>query len=388
MSFHLTARRALFGLLAFLALVAIGCGDDGGSDTSGGASAGSAESDYVEQVKADVEQHYTGTYTGPPDAAPAAEPGKNVWIISAGQAATISVMATGGAEDAAEALGWETTIYDGKFDPAEWANGIRQAIADGADGIVLYLIDCNLVRGPLTQARKAGITVVAGESIDCNETDPDQESLFDGMPEYVEGTYAEWIKEYGRLQAQWLIAQTDGEAHVLYPRTDEVQGYTLIREGAEEELAKCPDCSIEYYEWRQADLGPQLRQKTEQALLRNPNANAMILPLDAMATAGVGAALTATGRRDMLVIGAEGEEANIEMIKEDDPGMDAGVGIPTRYEGFAMMDVLLRLFADEKPAPSGMGLQIYDAEHNLPESGTYQAPVDFETAYLEAWGAK
>jgi ribose transport system substrate-binding protein len=379
----------MLGLLLVLMLgIAAGCGDDeGDSGSSGGAATGDAAGgSYLAEAKAELAKYEKGTYTGPPTEAPKAEPGKNVWLVSAGQAATVASMAIGGANDAAKKLGWEPTVFDGKFDPSVWGNGIRQAIADKADGILLYLIDCNLVKGPLQQARKAGIEVVGVESLDCPETDPGQESLFSAMPEYVEGTYGEWIKEFGRVQGLWAVAHTDGKAEVLMPKTDEVKGYTLIREGAVEALKACADCKIDYYAFQQADLGPALRQKTEQALLKNPKANAMILPLDSMVTAGVAAAITAANRKDMLVVGAEGEEANIDMIREGKVGMNAGVGIPTRYEGYAGIDAMLRLFAGEKPVPSGMGLQVFDKDNNLPPSGTYQAPIDFESIYKKAWG--
>jgi ribose transport system substrate-binding protein len=392
MTLRFTMSRLLALMLVLAMAVAVGCGgddSDSGSDAAatGSASGASAEAGgYLEEAKAELDKYVKGTYTGPPTEAPKAEPGKNVWLVSAGQAATVASMAIGGAEDASKALGWEPTVFDGKFDPAQWGTGIRQAIADKADGILLYLIDCNLVKGPLQQARKAGIEVVGVESLDCNETNEGEEGLFSAMPEYVEGSYGEWIKEFGRVQGLWSIVHTDGKANVLYPKTDEVMGYTLIRDGAVEAIEKCEECSVETYAFRQADLGPQLRSKTEQALLKNPKANVMILPLDSMVTAGVAAAITGANRRDMLVVGAEGEEANIDMIREGKVGMNAGVGIPTRYEGFAGIDAMLRLFAGEEPVPSGMGLQVFDKDNNLPDSGTYQAPVDFESAYKKAWG--
>jgi ribose transport system substrate-binding protein len=386
---HRRLRTAAVMLALVPAMTAIGCGSSssGGSDTPAASGAtSSTNGEYIAQVKAQVAKYDKGTYTGPPKTAPKAEPGKNVWLVSAGQAATVASMAIGGANDAAKALGWKPTVYDGKFDPSVWSNGIRQAIADKADGIILYLIDCNLVKGALKQAKDAGVAVVGIESLDCNETNPGEEPLLSGMPEYVEGTYGKWIKEFGRVQALWAIAATGGKAEVLFSKTDEVKGFTLIREGAEEELKKCAGCKADYYAFRQADLGPQLRQKTEQALLKNPKSNVMILPFDSMVTSGVSAAISSAGRRDMKVVGAEGEAANIDMIREGKVGMDAGVGIPTRYEGFAGIDVMLRLFAGEKPVSSGMGLQLFDKDNNLPASGTYQAPMDFETEYKKAWG--
>ena len=56
------------------------------------------------------------------------------------------------------------------------------------------------------------------------------------------------------------------------------------------------------------------------------------------------------------------------------------------WEGYQTIDNLVRLFAGEPPAGSGIGLQVYDLEHNIPADGGYRPPVDFKAAYREAWG--
>ena len=265
-------------VLAALAGLAAGCGDDSddGSDTAGGGSNVAATADE------ELDTYYEGTYGEPPSSAPEAEPGKSVWIISYGQATSLAADAVGGAEEAAEMLGWEPTVFDGKLDPTQWANGVRQAVAADADGIILYLIDYNLVKGPLQQAKAAGIPVVGLESLDCNDTDPNEPALLAGAPPYVEGPYKDWIRKLGEVQSIWTIAKENGNAQVLYARTDEAAGFTIIREGTEEKLATCPDCSINTYAYQGVDIGSTLQQKTQDALLKNPDTNSMILPFDAL----------------------------------------------------------------------------------------------------------
>src|SRR5207244_3512101 len=51
-----------------------------------------------------------------------------------------------------------------------WVDGIRQAIAAKADGIILWAVDCAPVKAPLQDAKKAGIPVVGWEAIDCDQT--------------------------------------------------------------------------------------------------------------------------------------------------------------------------------------------------------------------------
>lgn len=63
-----------------------------------------------------------------------------------------------------------------------------------------------------------------------------------------------------------------------------------------------------------------------------------------------------------------------------------GVGFSNVWEGWAAIDGLNRLLNGQKPANSGMGVQLYDADHNTPASGGYVPPVDFHAAYRASWG--
>lgn len=56
------------------------------------------------------------------------------------------------------------------------------------------------------------------------------------------------------------------------------------------------------------------------------------------------------------------------------------------WEGYAGIDAINRLLNDEEPVSSGIGQQLFDADHNTPEDGPYVPPFDYEAAYLEAWG--
>ena len=49
-----------------------------------------------------------------------------------------------------------------------------------------------------------------------------------------------------------------------------------------------------------------------------------------------------------------------------------------------------RLFHNVTPtastAPTGIGFQVVDADHNLPSSGPVPTTIDFEQIYKKAWG--
>ncbi len=377
-------RLAAFAALAaVVGVAATGCGSDsgGGGSTTGGTDSAA----YLANVKQQVQKYLKGTYESPPTTAPKPQPGKNIWLISTGQALTLSANAVLGGAEAAKKMGWKATVFDGKFDPTVWAQGIRQAIADKADGIMLYIIDCNLVKGPLQQAKAAGIPVVGMESLDCDFTNPGDKPLLADTPPYVEGKFSKWIRDYGTVQALWTINKEDGKPDTLLARTDEAQAFTQIRLGVEREYKKCPECKLTDYAFKNADLGPTLRSKTEQALLRNPNADSINLSYDGLAPGGVAAAVQSSGR-DIQVVGSEGDRAVMEILRSGKPGYDAGVGIPSQWEGYAAMDALNRVFHQQKVVGSGIGLQLFDKDHNVPPSGPYKAPFDFKAIYAKAWG--
>ena len=136
-----------------------------------------------------------------------------------------------------------------------------------------------------------------------------------------------------------------------------------------------------------ADLGSPLQQKVQEALVQHPDANAIAFPADAMLSAGIEAGLRGAGRYDDIFIGlGEGDPAVMDKIRNGTLE-GAGVGVATDWEAYAAMNNLNRLFQGEEPVSSGIGLQAFDQDNNIPPSGIYKPPIDFRPAYLSAWGS-
>ena len=171
----------------------------------------------------------------------------------------------------------------------------------------------------------------------------------------------------------------------------DLENTKLAGKGSEDEIAACEGCEIvDRVDFVGADFGPPLQEKIEQALIAHPEANGFIAAYDAVLTSGGANALKASGRLDDLAImGGEGSAPGIDLIRENG-GMDACIGVPTAWEGYAAFDAMIRIFADEDPSKtsSGLGLQACDADHNLPaeEGVAFEAPIDFVAAYEESWG--
>ncbi len=389
-------RRAACGLAAVLAVAIAACGGasgGGAASTGGAAPAGGAATSGVAAAQAKVDRLYAGSFGAPPASAPKAQPGKDVWIISASQAGGATAIAAAAAQRAAGLLGWRSTIFDGKGDPSVMLSGIRSAIAAGADAIFLYSIDCASVRAGLEQAKRAHIPTVAAEGADCDAVQKGAPSLFTYVVHYGKDDtpFLPFLAEWGAAQADWDIVQTQGRAKIIDFREVDLVTNLTTDAGFRRELATCAGCAVvDTVTYTLPDLGPNLQEKAQQALLKHPEATGVEVPYDAVMTSGVSAALRSSGRLgQMRVMGGEGNPANMNLIRQHG-GQDAGVGLPPDWEGWAAMDAVNRIFDHQAPVTSGIGLQLFDARHNMPATGGFVPmrdgkPLDYAGAYRRAF---
>jgi ribose transport system substrate-binding protein len=342
------------------------------------------------EAQKQVDIAYKGTDRTPPASAPKPQTGKKVWIISPGQVGESASIPTNATKEAGEAIGWKMTIFDGKLDPSTYPTGVRQAVAAKADGIILDAIDCAVVKQALIEARAAKVKTVAFYALDCNDPSIKGDPLFDGMVNFglQYGDYASLIRAWGAAKADWIIVKTKGKAKVISFKEDEFLVVKYIREGFEQELAKCKSCEIvKTVDLTLADFGPKLQQKAQGALLQHPEANAIHAPYDTLMHFGIASAIMESGRNDQLeAIAGEGFPSNIQLIR-DSKGQDAANAFPAAWTGYAAVDTMNSLFNGQPPQDSGEGFKLIDREHNMPALGKgYEPDVDFRVAYKRAWG--
>lgn len=355
--------------------------------------AGDGGSAYLDGVKKTVDTLLgpKGTFESPPTTAPKPEPGKSVWLISCGESISACSIPIGAAKRAAESMQWKVNVFDTKGDPTQAGAGIRNAIAQKADGIFIYYIDCKYMKRPLEEADAADVTVVAAESFDCNQTDPGAPELLDYRTTYnggIDGPYAEpaeydkYIFDWGVVQAMYAIAQTDGKAKLLGFSDDTALGGLQDQLGYEAEFKKCDECEYTLVKFPLSKFDT-IQELTAQQLLKHPEANAVAGAYDAISTSGVAQAAAASGR-ELVVMGGEGSAAGMDMVRTGK--ITAGAGNPLSWEAYAAIDNLNRLFHDEETVGSGIGMQLFDKEHNTPASGEYKPPFDYVAVYEKAWG--
>jgi ribose transport system substrate-binding protein len=387
-----TLAIALMLCLAAFTLAACGSDDDGGGDAAAPTStSGGGGSDIVAEAQANVEAARRGTDVDKPlpSSAPKPAAGKNVWVISCGQAAEGCARGARGAVEAAKLLGWKATLFDGRLDVSTFAKGIRQAIADGADGIVLDAIDCPVVQQPLQEARRAGVQVVGIQSIDC-----DDRLAGGGEPLFANSTIyssehpkqADSWRAHGALMADAIIAATDGKADAIEFADAQLLAPKAIAEGFEARMAQCEDCKVTKVSFTIADLGPALTSKADSALLRDPNVNAVMGNYDT-AMVFIAPAIQRAGlAARVFSVGLEGHRSSIDLIRTG-RGQNADTGNPDEWVGWATIDDLVRLFAGERPVAQEIGLQYIDRD-DLPPTGQYEGNRDWKANFQRIWGLR
>jgi len=335
---------------------------------------------------------YKGTLQAPDATSRPGVKNKKLVIISSGQSSISSSIPVNAAKEAAQKLGWDVTVYDAQLNPAQDAPLMSQAIASGADGIILDAIDCQFVKSQMEQAKAKGIMTVPIYAYDCNDPYAGKggSSLFSGIINYgpeANKNLGAFAEKYGYAQGQAVIAATGGKAKVVFFNDPTVTVLHYTGQGFLNAIKQCSGCKVvANVTFNGLELGPQLQQKAASVLLQHPEANAVKSPYTAATLLSIGPAVSQSGHAsDLYVMGGEGFQPELDLLRNHN-GVNAVMISPSDWTGWAAVDTMNSLFRGEKPAFSGLGWQLVDSTHNLPASGPWQSPVDFMAAYEKAWG--
>ena len=118
-------------------------------------------------------------------------------------------------------------------------------------------------------------------------------------------------------------------------------------------------------------------------ILRFPQANWIKSPYTYATILGIVPALGAQAG-SLHVMGGEGFSPELDAIRA---GKVTAVNIiSSDWTGWAAADTMNSLFLGQQPADSGIGWTVADATHNLPKSGEFVPPVNYQAEYKAAWG--
>jgi ribose transport system substrate-binding protein len=342
----------------------------------------------VATAEARLAELTVGTATAVPNAGPAAVADKSVWIISCSQSIDLCSDEVNAMEEAATAIGWETRVMN-----AVAGDAIRQAVAAGADGIIVFGFDCPLISQPLQEAVDAGIQTLGVVALDCDDPAlPEQTApLFNVDMIFTpsgDTSYADFLYAYGLDKALMTIALTGGTAQIMDLQVPDLVSIAAVSRGFLEGLVPCTTCQVvTTVDLTTLDqINGVVEQKVTAALARNPGVDTIQMSTDGLLMTGVQTAILNSGRNDdLLVVGGEGYLSNLEAIRSNS-GQDNALAFDARWEGWASVDAMNRAFAGAEQVHGGQGYIYVDATTNMPESGAWDSNVDFRSAFRTLWG--
>lgn len=384
------SRRGAIAAVLVALLIAAACSSSKTTSTGNTSGTGGGDgSDQPAKAEAATQLAFKGTNRDVASTPRAAVKGKSVVVISAGQAASSSSVPSNGAVAAAKAIGWNVDLYDAKLDPSNYAPLVRQAIAANVNGIILDAIDCNTVKQPLEEAKAKGIAVVAIYAFDCTDSQAGggTEALFSANINYgAKATDPDaFAGIYGADQANYIIADSQNKAKIIAIQDPEFTVLYWTLKGFSDTIENSGGSEIvSTLEVTVADLSNgQIVPKIQAEIVKHPEATWIKSPYTYVTTIGVAQALGANPNK-IKVMGGEGFADELELIRNGK--ITAANIISSEWVGWASIDTMNSFFLGQEPADSGIGWTMVDKDHNLPASGEFVPPVDFQAQYKAAWG--
>jgi ribose transport system substrate-binding protein len=380
-----------------LGLVVAGCGSSssGSSSTtasssgSGSSAGGLAGAASLQTAQKQLEAAYQGHYTHPPTESNPATPGKSVWILSCGESSPPCAIGVHDMAKAGELLGWKIHIFDGKLLTSEYAQGIKDAIAAGANGFLTVSYECPAVKSALQQAKAAGLKSSGMWFWDCDELSKGAEPLYSNQNGF--GTrYPSQDAVYqatGSDQAAWALVEAGGNVKAIDFR-DNAYNTELNQElGFDNRLKElCPKCENNDVYFTATEFGTAAQAKTVASLTKYPDTN--VIKATSNPELGFLPGIAQAGKTSTVKsVGGWGIPENMESVREGKLG--ASFAWPIEWIAFGAVDSLNRAFNGKAAVDEGYGWTLVTKTHNLPPKGQgYSPDFPFREDYEKAWGLK
>lgn len=378
------ATKRLYGIgLALLVLGLAACGSSSSSSSSGsnssasGGSGSSGNSSAFAQQAAQVASKAEAKQTvAPPSSGPKLVAGKSVFVIPCAMAAEGCAAPARAAIEAAKAAGWQATLIDPAGDQTKQAAAVQQAIAAKASGIILEAIDAQVIRGPLEQAKAAGIPVVTFASVD-------QGNLFSQeIPD--DSAFA----TEGYDLAAGMYGQANHKLHMVMMTGTDSRVVTYRVAGTMKFINQCKaaggDCSVlaeqNYTIPTISTTAPQLAVTTVR---QHPDMTALWVGYDAAATFMI-KALQAASLTPGFAGAFDANSANVDVVRHGGYQKFDEALAPT-WIGYAQIDSLNRTFSHRPTVNEGLEPKLL-TQSDVPASGPWPGDINPVPAYLKIWG--
>jgi ribose transport system substrate-binding protein len=306
----------------------------------------------------------------------AALAGKSIWYITNSQN-QFSAEMSAGVEEAGKAAGVNITVFDGQNSTSKYSEGINQAIAQNADGIVLMAVQPAVVSEDLAAAERAGIKVLS-----TLNGDPDEP--------IAAGTFGNLTADYtadGALMAQYALADSGCAANIVVVQSSPVHVWDLAANGIVDTVDElCPtDCSVKVLDIDPANIPTDTGTQLQTALQVDSGVN-YVLPVWDSAMPYVAPAVAAAGS-SAKVLAHDGISASLELIASGQ-GQDGTVAMPPPgWIGWAAFDEVARAILGLDQPGYVIPTRLVTTENVGDGSTADVSPnyTDYQSAFTEAW---
>ncbi|MGH2662961.1 MAG: sugar ABC transporter substrate-binding protein [Actinomycetota bacterium] len=368
-------------LFAITLLVAASCGDDGepaaGGDGTTNGDGTTEQSACVEEAQAAVDAAREPIELKLPPTPLDVDQlqGKKIFLLTS-QIVELSELMGNGFEEAAAALGMEAEVFNGEGQVATWNQGVRQAVNEEYDGIVLLSVQPDLVSEPLEQGIEDGMAVVEifnGSPVPQDELDPRVDAQV--TPDFFAS---------GSLISDWIMADSGCDATVAVFGAEVIGVQSNMMQSFEEYLPQeCADCTLYVERIDLANIAGEMETRTPNILRRDPDIDYLVPVFDAAATFLIPAAQQAGF--EGKVLSHDGVPAHLDLVRSGEQALDVAFP-PNEWMGWALVDQLARVILEMEPAEWTVPVQLFDQTNIGEEGDEFPNFVGYEEQFKGAWG--
>jgi ribose transport system substrate-binding protein len=381
-------RTSLLAALAVGALLMTGCSSVEDQNEADAATTTEVTNPEAEAAQAAVAAVASAaepfTAPGDPISGVDALAGQTVYFVPATYQVPVFQAVAASLETALGEADVKLEVCDGKSNPANMASCIQQAIDADAGAIVTGSIPRELAPVAFESAQRADIPIVNAMTAPAGPGDPADVAYL--TPDYI-GLQA--------LSANWVIADSDAAAKVLYVKITDTPATTIWAEqGALATYEKsCPACEVTVVEANtgQADKLPSL---VTSALTKDPDIGYVQTEVDFMVQPTV-EGLQAASATSVKIASMDSVLATLQML-EGGQFVASEVGFNADALAWYAADQALRMMSGQ-PSTTGLTFpyqRMFTAENineldltpEAEKSGAWYGSTDYQDGFRELWG--
>lgn len=318
--------------------------------------------------------------------------GKTIFNIPVSSTIPYVVSVDQAAQQLAQKYGAHWVEYTNQGTPTQWTAGINQAIAQHASVIILAQgLTVSLIEPAMQKAKAAGIPIVIshtfqnGQQAAAPPTGPGP-TVTSLTKAFVNVPF--W--EAARLEADYVIAQTNGKADDLIFTSPEVPPSDGITAAMQNEFKTyCPACKVTVIDVPIADWASKIAPETQSAISSDPNLN-WVTPIYDSMSLYASQGITAAGKTGSVHIASYNGTPAVMKLIQDGSVMSMDVGENITWLAYATMDQVGRVLTGAPIVASGdeeTPLRIF-TKTNINEAGTPPQPgLGYGTAFMTGYNA-